>query len=85
MILLDYAKSVNGSEVSDKMPISLKAARVNAGYNQKVAAKLIGVSKTTLSKWECGKAYPSTKYIPAITDTYRVRYDDISFCSKITL
>lgn len=67
------------------MAITLKAARINAGYNQTVAAELIGVSKKTLSNWETGKAFPSTKYIPVITGIYGIRYDDISFCSKITL
>lgn len=32
--------------------ISLKAARVNAGFTIREAAKLLGISPTTLIKWE---------------------------------
>lgn len=34
------------------MPITLKAARVNSGLNQKEAAELIGVSRATIMSWE---------------------------------
>ena len=61
------------------MPITLKAARVNKNYNQKEAAKLIGVSTSMLSKWEKGKCLPSTKWIPRITEVYGVKYDDLIF------
>lgn len=61
------------------MAISLKAARVNVGLTQEQAAKKIGVSKSTLQKWESGECYPSTKYIPNITAVYGVGYDDIIF------
>lgn len=61
------------------MAISLKAARVNANLSQDEAAKRLNVSKSTLSKWETGKCYPSIKYIPRITAVYNVRYDDIVF------
>ena len=36
------------------MKITLKAARVNAGYSQESLAKQIGVSKSTVSRWEVG-------------------------------
>ena len=36
------------------MKISLKAARVNAGFSQESLAKQIGVSKSTISRWEIG-------------------------------
>ena len=38
------------------MQITLKAARINAGFKQIEAAKLINKSKITLSRWENGKA-----------------------------
>jgi transcriptional regulator with XRE-family HTH domain len=34
--------------------ISLKAARVNAGFSQESLAHKIGVSKSTISRWEIG-------------------------------
>ena len=40
------------------MGITLKAARVNRNLNQKDAAKLIGVSLSTLQNYESGKRFP---------------------------
>ena len=59
--------------------LSLKAARINAGYNQEKAAALLGISKTTLIKWEQGKTFPNAAAIEKICTVYRVHYDDISF------
>ena len=61
------------------MALTLKAARVNKKLNQAEAAKKIGVSLSTLSKWESGKCFPSVKYIPRITEVYCVKYDDLIF------
>ena len=36
------------------MKLTLKAARVNAGYSQNAMAKELGVSKSTISRWETG-------------------------------
>ena len=61
------------------MAMTLKAARVNKNLSQTEAAKLIGVNAVTLSKWETGRAFPSTKRIPKITEVYGVKYDDLIF------
>ena len=61
------------------MKITLKAARINQGLNQTQAGNKIGVSKDTLSKWERGECVPNLKYIPAIEETYCVKYDDLIF------
>lgn len=37
------------------MKISLKAARVNAGFSQDAMAKELGISKSTISRWEVGR------------------------------
>ncbi|MBQ1790798.1 MAG: helix-turn-helix transcriptional regulator, partial [Oscillospiraceae bacterium] len=37
--------------MSEKLRISLEAARVNAGMNQAQAAQALGVSVTTILKW----------------------------------
>ena len=34
------------------IPMSMEAARVNAGYTQEQAGKLFGVHPQTLAKWE---------------------------------
>ena len=59
--------------------ISLKAARTNAGYTQKEAAKLLGVSNVTLSNWENGISFPDAQQIEKICKLYGVSYDAINF------
>lgn len=67
------------------MAMTLKAARTNAGLNQKQAAERIGVSVSTIHKWENGKVFPTAKQIPKITSAYHCSYDDIIFSPAITL
>ena len=62
--------------------ISLRAARVNAGFSQKEAAILLKVSDKTLSNWENGDTFPSAKKIECLCDLYKVSYDDIIFLPK---
>lgn len=59
--------------------ITLRAARVNAGYTQKEAAAKLGVSNTTLLSWEKGLSMPKANQIDAICNLYRVTYDMLSF------
>lgn len=65
--------------------ISLRAARVNAGYNQKDAAKILGISNSTLGSWEHGRTFPTPAVIEKICRLYGLSYDDIIFCSEIHL
>ncbi|MCR5729532.1 MAG: helix-turn-helix transcriptional regulator [Ruminococcus sp.] len=59
--------------------MTMKAARVNRGLNQQEAAKIIGVSRTTLQSWETYKSYPTVAQLPAIEAAYGLKYDDIIF------
>ena len=59
--------------------ITLKAARVNAGYSQKAAAKALGVSNTTICNWENGKAFPKQPMIEKLCALYNLPYDSINF------
>ena len=59
--------------------ITLEAARVNAGYTQKEAAKLLHISNKTLQNWETGKSYPSADKIAEICELYGIPYDYINF------
>lgn len=61
------------------MPITLKAARLNKGYDQNEAAKLIGISPDTLSNYERGKTFPDVPILKKIEEVYNVKYDDINF------
>ena len=59
--------------------ISLKAARVNKNLTQIKAAKLIGVSVSTLKNWEAGISYPKQPHIMKMCEVYGVPYDIIDF------
>ena len=59
--------------------ISLKAARVNAGYSQKEAAVLLEISNKTLCSWENGKTFPGQPMIDKLCELYGVSYDIIDF------
>lgn len=61
------------------MPITLKAARMNKGYDQEKAAQLIGISSDTLSNYERGKTFPDIPVLKKIEEVYEVKYDDINF------
>ena len=58
---------------------SLKAARVNAGFSQKEAAKILDISNKTLCSWENGKTYPDQPMIEKLCVLYGVTYDMIDF------
>jgi len=59
--------------------ITLTAARVNAGYSQKRAAELLGISNKTLCNWENGKTFPDQPMIEKLCNLYGVTYDMINF------
>jgi len=61
------------------MAITLKAARVNAGYTQEEAAKLLGVSEPTLVNYEKGRRFPDVRVIKRIEELYGVEYRDLIF------
>ena len=67
----------NKFERGDKMPVermalTYRAARVNAGYSQEQAAKLLGISRTILSKWENGDSEPKRSQMELMAKTYDV-------------
>lgn len=65
--------------------ITVKAARVNAGLNQKDAAKEIGVSNKTLGNWESGASFPTVDKVEIMCNLYGVKYDDIIFLPNDSL
>ena len=65
--------------------ITLEAARVNAGYTQKEAAKLLHIGNKTLQNWETGKSYPNAAKIAEICELYHIPYDCINFLPKRSL
>lgn len=65
--------------------ISIRAARVNAGYSQKEAADRLGVSNKTLGNWENGITFPPADKIAAICELYGVSYDNLNFLPSDSL
>ena len=59
--------------------MTLRAARVNAGYDQKKAAEMLGITNKTLSSWENGRSYPTVNMVQKICELYHVDYDNIIF------
>ena len=59
--------------------ITLKAARVNKNIKQEDAAKLMGISLSTLQKYEAGETFPNVPVIKRIEKLYDVEYKDIIF------
>ena len=59
--------------------MTLKAARINAGYTQAESAKSLKVSNKTLSNWENGVSMPKADKIDAICTLYKVPYDMLIF------
>ena len=67
------------------MELTMKAARVNAGYTQKNAAKLLNISKTTLSSYENYKTIPDIRTSEKMAKLYRLSVDNIIFYKELTL
>ena len=61
------------------LKITIRAARVNSGLSQEVAANRLGVNKKTLGSWENGVTFPPADKIEAICELYGVSYDHLNF------
>ena len=61
------------------MPITLKAARVNAELTQDDAAQRLGITRVTLAKYEKYKTSPSINMAKKIAQLYNLPEEDIIF------
>lgn len=59
------------------MVLTLKAARVNAGLTQKQMADKLGVSETTVWKWETGASEPRLSQFKMFCEACGVKMSDI--------
>ena len=64
--------------------ISLKAARVDAGYSQTKAAALVGVGKQTISNWETGKTKIDADSFMRLCSIYETPPQDIFLPGSLT-
>ena len=67
------------------MELTMKAARVNAGYTQKTAAKLLKISNNTLSSYENYKTIPDVRISKRMAKLYKLSVNDIIFYNEKTL
>lgn len=65
-----------------ELQISLAAARVNAGYTQETAAKMMKVSKQTIVNWEKGKSEPQMSQCRELSNIYGIPLDNIFLPQK---
>ena len=68
--------------MSEKIRISLEAARVNAKMNQAQVAQALGVSVATIIKWEKGITFPSVDKAFELSSLYSIPVDNINFCRE---
>lgn len=59
------------------MEITIRAARINAGYTQEQAARELGINRTTLIDWERGKRQIKAKWLLKLCDLYGVAESQI--------
>ena len=64
------------------MKVTLKAARVNAGYTQDQVCSTIKVAKSTLISWEQEKTFPTVIQLNKLCNLYGCKMDDIFLCPK---
>ena len=64
------------------MAISLKAARVNAGFTQKEAAKRLGISRSTLASYEKYNTKPDIEMAKKMAALYGLPINGIIFLPK---
>lgn len=69
------------TEMQQMMPpkISLEAARVNAGFQQREAADRLGVAAATLRSWENGDTMPDIDKAMEISELYQYPLNYIFF------
>jgi len=61
----------------ENIKISIAAARVNSGLNQRQFANEIGVSLATITNWEKGKTEPDTSQLRRISQLSGIPMDYI--------
>lgn len=65
------------------MKVSLKALRVNAGLNQKEAAKQLGITEKTMQNWESSETFPTAQQLMRICTIYNCTLNDIFLPDKL--
>ncbi len=57
--------------------MSLKEKRINAGKSQIELSEALCVDRSTIAKWETGKAYPRAALLPKIAQVLGCTVDEL--------
>ena len=63
--------------MTEQFSRNLKRLRTEKNYTQEEAARLLGVTAQTVSRWECGTTLPDVMLLPEIARLYCVAVDDL--------
>lgn len=61
------------------MPITLKAARVNASMTQKQVAEMLEMSRNTIASYEAYRTKPDIETATKLAELYGLNVEDIIF------
>ncbi len=80
-------KAKKGASMAEKTPVTYTLLQLRTGkrWTQKEAAKKLGVSESTLSKWENAIRFPTMDQVWVIEDTYEVPLSGINFLPENTV
>ena len=65
--------------------LTLAAARVNAGYTKKEAARILGVTPNAIYQWERNMTTPRIDTAKRMADLYGITLNDIFLQSDLRL
>ena len=73
---------ITNKEAEAKLKFTLRALRINKNMTQTEIAKIVGVSKYIIGKWERGEAYPDAIQIKKLEKFFDVGFDEIIFLPR---
>lgn len=60
------------------MKLTLKAARINAGFTQEQVKEKTGIARSTLTNWESGRNLPRSDKLKQICELYGISIEEIT-------
>jgi transcriptional regulator, XRE family len=75
--LIIKARGAKTSRFGGEKMNRIQSARQQQGITQGNLAKLIGVERSTVSKWETGKSNPRVEMLPKLADMLKCTVDDL--------
>ncbi len=87
LLRMQKFKTQKGASMAEKTSATYTLLQLRTGkrWTQKEAAKELGVSESTLSKWENAIRFPTMDQVWLIEDTYGVPLSGINFLPENTV